>query len=115
MYCNLGESGKDDDDHHHHGNNKVVSSSANVSASASANDKRKSVRKKIIGTLVDLNETLPEGVENIGSSSSQDEADTEETPSKFRKRRKVLRKRHKHKKIIKCMCFLYILSSNNNK
>lgn len=35
---------------------------------------------------------MPEGVETIGSSSSQDEADTEDSPSKYRKRRKILRK-----------------------
>lgn len=43
---------------------------------------------------------MPEGVETIASSSSQDEADTEDSPSKFRKRRKVLRKtrlKTKHK------------------
>lgn len=73
-------------------------------------EKRCSVRKKIIGALAELNEGLPEGVENIGSSSSQDEADTEETPSKFRKRRKVLRKRHKHKKLIKCSKYNFCLT-----
>lgn len=35
---------------------------------------------------------LPEVDENIPSSSSQDEADTEDSPSKLRKRRKLLRK-----------------------
>ncbi|KAI4467227.1 ubiquitin carboxyl-terminal hydrolase [Holotrichia oblita] len=41
---------------------------------------------------------MPEGVETIGSSSSQDEGISEDTPSKFRKRRKILRKtRTKHK------------------
>lgn len=41
---------------------------------------------------------MPEGVETIGSSSSQDEGIGEDTPSKFRKRRKILRKtRAKHK------------------
>lgn len=73
------------------------------------NEKRCSVRKKIIGALAEINQALPDGVENIGSSSSQDEADAEETPSKFRKRRKILRKRHKHKKIIKCTCIPSVL------
>lgn len=41
---------------------------------------------------------MPEGVETIGSSSSQDEGIGEDAPSKFRKRRKILRKtRTKHK------------------
>lgn len=31
-------------------------------------------------------------METIGSSSSQDEADTEDSPTKFRKRRRILRK-----------------------
>lgn len=41
--------------------------------------------------LVSL-KAMAEGVENIASSSSQGEADTEDLPSKYRKRRKVLRK-----------------------
>jgi hypothetical protein len=49
---------------------------------------RSSVRKKLLSTL----NVLPEGIETIGSSSSQDEADVEEVPAKFRKRRKMLRK-----------------------
>lgn len=35
---------------------------------------------------------VPEGVEAIASSSSQDEADAEDSPTKFRKRRRILRK-----------------------
>lgn len=51
-------------------------------------EKRAHVRKKI---LTNMN-VLPEGVETIASSTSQDEADAEDSPSKIRKRRKLLRK-----------------------
>ncbi|XP_074042316.1 ubiquitinyl hydrolase 1 puf isoform X2 [Leptinotarsa decemlineata] len=54
----------------------------------SKNEKRAHVRKKI---LTNLN-VLPESVEAGPSSSSQDEADVEDSPSKMRKRRKLLRK-----------------------
>lgn len=51
---------------------------------------------------------LPEGIEAIGSSSSQDEAEEEISP-KFRKRRKMLRKsRAKRQKGI----ILYFLKKN---
>lgn len=49
--------------------------------------KRANVRKKMFTLNV-----LPDGIETIGSSSSQDEADMEEIPAKFRKRKKILRK-----------------------
>ncbi|CAH1127870.1 unnamed protein product [Ceutorhynchus assimilis] len=54
-------------------------------------EKKAHVRKKLLSTL-NLNVVMPEGVETIGSSSSQDEADLEGSPSKIRKRRKYLRK-----------------------
>ncbi|CAG9834377.1 unnamed protein product [Diabrotica balteata] len=49
---------------------------------------RATVRKKIAAKI----NILPKVDENIPSSSSQDEADTEDSPSKLRKRRKLLRK-----------------------
>lgn len=55
--------------------------------------------------------TMPEGVEMIASSSSQDEADTEDSPSKFRKRRKILRRTRlkiKHKGKNDCFNFLLL-------
>ncbi|XP_050316350.1 ubiquitin carboxyl-terminal hydrolase 34 isoform X2 [Anthonomus grandis grandis] len=51
-------------------------------------DRKAHVRKKLLSTL----NALPEGVEAVGSSSSQEEADVEDSPSKMRKRRKFLRK-----------------------
>lgn len=46
---------------------------------------------------------VAEGVEAIDSSTSQDEADTEDSPTKFRKRRRILRKnRIKNKQKSKC-------------
>lgn len=51
-------------------------------------DKRAHLRKKILNKI----NALPEGVETIASSTSQDEADAEDSPSKLRKRRKLLRK-----------------------
>ncbi|KAF7284487.1 hypothetical protein GWI33_022078 [Rhynchophorus ferrugineus] len=52
------------------------------------NDRKAHVRKKILSTI----NVMPDGVETIGSSSSQDEADVEDSPTKLRKRRKFLRK-----------------------
>ncbi|KAJ8971929.1 hypothetical protein NQ314_000472, partial [Rhamnusium bicolor] len=54
----------------------------------SKSEKRAHVRKKILTSL----NVLPDGVEAIASSTSQDEAEIEDTPSKLRKRRKLLRK-----------------------
>lgn len=52
-------------------------------ASIKTKSERKAhVRKKILSSL----NVMPEGVEAIGSSSSQDEADTEDSPTKIRKR-----------------------------
>lgn len=51
-------------------------------------EKRAHVRKKAPPNVT----ILPEGAEHIPSSTSQDEADTEDSPSKLRKRRKLLRK-----------------------
>lgn len=53
-------------------------------------------RKKLLSSV----DPVQEGVEAIDSSSSQDEADTEDSPTKFRKRRRILRKnriKSKHK------------------
>ncbi|KAG5873618.1 hypothetical protein JTB14_023780 [Gonioctena quinquepunctata] len=67
----------------------TVSVKAKWSASGkSKSEKRSHLRKKI---LTNLN-VLPEGVEAVPSSTSQDEADAEDSPSKLRKRRKLLRK-----------------------
>lgn len=46
---------------------------------------------------------MPEGVETIASSSSQDEADTEDSPLKFRKKRKILRKTRSKNKLRGCL------------
>lgn len=54
----------------------------------SKGDKRAHVRKKILTSL----NVLPDGVEAIASSTSQDEAEVDDPSSKLRKRRKMLRK-----------------------
>ncbi|XP_066257421.1 ubiquitin carboxyl-terminal hydrolase puf [Euwallacea similis] len=51
-------------------------------------DRKAHVRKKILSNL----NVLSEGMETIGSSSSQDEGDADSSPTKMRKRRKFLRK-----------------------
>ncbi|CAH1163705.1 unnamed protein product [Phaedon cochleariae] len=50
--------------------------------------KRAHVRKKILANM----NILPESVEVAATSTSQDEADIEDSPAKLRKRRKLLRK-----------------------
>lgn len=52
------------------------------------NKKRSRVHKKVLNNL----NSVGDGVEVIASSTSQDEADAEDTPCKIRKRRKLLRK-----------------------
>lgn len=51
-------------------------------------DRKAHVRKKILSNL----NVLTESVEGLGSSSSQEDGDTEDSPVKMRKRRKFLRK-----------------------
>ncbi|CAH2011093.1 unnamed protein product [Acanthoscelides obtectus] len=60
---------------------------SNYKAIQKAN-RRAQVKKKLLASL----NVLPEGVEAIASSTSQDEADTEDTSVKLKKRRKLLRK-----------------------
>lgn len=61
---------------------------------------RRTIKTNKICSSSIRNKKLIEGVETIASSSSHDEADAEDSPTKFRKRRKMLRKRSKHK--VKC-------------